>query len=204
MSTLSTTPDGSQSVTVVPSPITPRLTPEDLEAIRAMLMKGMPAKSTKEADKEETVEVLAVEGVGERTQPLSFLTLNTVEGIVGTTDPDESTEQSTWEAKVENFMRLSDTYSTRHTISGETCYMVDRQLYKDILLAVAARRQNAKVYEASVEQLERHIGHIEDSRARVADREREAIEEFALTVRNAQNAHRDAHHDRMKAVLRKT
>jgi hypothetical protein len=37
---------------------------------------------------------------------------------------------------------------------------------------------------------------------RVRDREKEAIEEFALTLRNTQNAHRDAHHVRMKAVLR--
>jgi hypothetical protein len=61
-----------------------------------MLMKGMRAKSTKGSDKEETVEVLSVEGVGERTQPLSFLTLNTVEGIVGGTDPAELAEQSTY------------------------------------------------------------------------------------------------------------
>jgi hypothetical protein len=34
------------------------------------------------------------------------------------------------------------------------------------------------------------------------DKEKEAIDEFALTLRNTQNAHRDAHHVRMKAVLK--
>jgi hypothetical protein len=55
-------------------------------------------------------------------------------------------------------MLLSESYSTRHIISGETCYMVDPQLYKDILLAVAARKQNERVYVESIEQLERHMG----------------------------------------------
>ncbi len=70
------------------------------------------------------------------------------------------------------------------------------------MLAVAARKQNEKVYEASIEQLDRHMGQIESSRMRVMDREKEAIDEFALTLKNTQNAHRDAHHVRMKAVLR--
>ena len=56
---------------------------EDFETIRAMMIEGMQAKNTKAVDEEETVEVLAVEEVGERTQPFSFLTLSTVEGIVG-------------------------------------------------------------------------------------------------------------------------
>jgi hypothetical protein len=116
-----------------------------------MMIEGMQANNTKAVDKEETVEVLSVEGVGERTQPFSFLTLSTVEGRG--TKPADLAEQATWEAKVEKFMQLSDTYSTRHaiSISGELCYMVDQQLYKDILLAVAARKQNEKVYEASIE-----------------------------------------------------
>jgi hypothetical protein len=80
-------------------------------------------------------------------------------------------------------MRLSDSYLTRHTISGETCYMVDQQLYKDILLAVAVRKQNEKVYIESVQLLEKHMGRIESSHGRAVDREREAIDEFALTLR---------------------
>ncbi len=89
------TPENNHRVTVVPSPITPRLSTEDLEAIRAMMMEGMQAKNAKEAGKEATVEVLSIEGVGERTQPFSFLTLNTVEGIVGGTKPSDLAEQST-------------------------------------------------------------------------------------------------------------
>ncbi len=46
------------------------------------------------------------------------------------------------------------------------------------------------------------MGQIESSRMRVMDREKEAIDELALTLKNTQNAHRDAHHVRMKAVLR--
>ncbi len=62
--------------------------------------------------------------------------------LIGGTDPAELAEQSTWDSKVEKFMRLSDSYSTRHTISGKTYYMVDQQLYKDILLAVANQEQS--------------------------------------------------------------
>ncbi len=36
---------------------------EDFETIRAMMIEGMQAKNTKAVDEEETVEVLAVEGV---------------------------------------------------------------------------------------------------------------------------------------------
>ncbi len=136
---LSPTPHSNSGVSVVPSPVITRLSLEDLETIRAMMIEGMQAKNTKTVDKEETVEILDVEGVEERTQPFSFLTLSTVEGIVGSTRPADLAEQSTWDSKVEKFMRLSDTYSTRHTISGELCYMVDQELYKDILLCLQLR-----------------------------------------------------------------
>jgi hypothetical protein len=80
--------------------------------------------------------------------------------------------------------------------------MVDQQLYKEILLAVAARKQNERVYDESIERLERHMGQIESRRMKVADTEKEAMGQFALTLRNTQNAHRDAHYVRMKAVLK--
>jgi hypothetical protein len=47
----------------------------------------------------------------------------------------------TWNDKVEKFIRLSAAYSSDRTVSGERCYMVDSALFKDILLAVAARKQ---------------------------------------------------------------
>ncbi len=85
-----------------------------------------------------------------RAEPLSYLNLGAVEGIVGSTNPDALQEQtSSWEGKVEKFMRLSHTYSSNNTISGEKCYMVDESLYKDILLAVAARKQNESTLSSS-------------------------------------------------------
>ncbi len=80
-------------------------------------------------------------------------------------------------------MRLSDSYSARHTISGEMCYMVDQQLYKDILLPVAAKKQNEKVYVQSVQLLENHMGRIESSHGRAVGREGAAIDEFAQTLK---------------------
>jgi hypothetical protein len=60
---LSPTPHSNSDVTVVPSPVITRLSLEDFETIRAMMIEGMQAKNTKAVDEEETVEVLAVEGV---------------------------------------------------------------------------------------------------------------------------------------------
>ena len=52
---------------------------------------------------------------------------------------------------MEKFMRLSHSYSTSHTISGETCYLVGKALYEHVLLAVAARKQNEQMV-SDVEQ----------------------------------------------------
>ncbi len=101
-----------------------------------------------------------------RAEPLSFLTLGTVEGIVGITIPGVLQEQTSWEGKMEKYMRLSHTYSSDNTISGERCYMVDEELYKKILLAVAARKQNESVLTSASAKLE-HISQIEDSHNRV-------------------------------------
>jgi hypothetical protein len=107
-----------------------------------------------------------------RAKPLSYLTLGTVEGIIASTNPDVLQEQtSSWEGKVEKYMRLSHTYSSDNTISGEKCYMVDEALYKDILLAVAARKQNESTLSSASEKLEQHLGQIEDSHKRIIQRE---------------------------------
>jgi hypothetical protein len=58
-------------------------------------------------------------------EPLSFLTLNTMKGIVGCTNPTDLEEQTTWNAKLEKLMSLSGTYLSNNSISEETCYMVD-------------------------------------------------------------------------------
>jgi hypothetical protein len=111
------------------------------------LFELLQARKSKEVDKTVTVEAEPVARAPARAEPLSYLALGTVEGIIGSTNPDALPEQtSTWEGKVEKYMRLSHSYSSDNTISGEKCYMVDEALYKDILLAVAARTYAKREY----------------------------------------------------------
>ncbi len=99
------------------------------------LFEMLQARKSKEAEKSVTVEAKPVARAPARAEPLSYLTLGTVEGIIGSTNPDTLQEQtSSWEGKVEKYMRLSHSYSSENTISGEKCYMVNEALYKDILL----------------------------------------------------------------------
>jgi hypothetical protein len=86
-------------------------------------------------------------------------------------------QTSSWEGKVEKYMRLSHSYSSDNTISGEKCYMVDEALYKDILLAVAVRRQNESTLTSASEKLEQHLVRIEDSHKRIIQREGVVIEQ---------------------------
>ena len=137
-----------------------------------------------------------------RAEPLSFLTLRTVEGIIGSTDSNTLTELATsWESKVEKYTRLSHTYSSVNTISGERCYMVDEALYKDILLAVAARKQNENTLASASAKLEQHIHQIEDSHNRVMQRERDAVERFVAGITLSQDQIRREHSTRMEAVM---
>ena len=138
----------------------------------------------------------------DRLAPLSFLTLSTVEGIVGGTSPSDVAEQSSWEEKKEKFMRLSHSYSTNHTISGETCYLVDKALYEHVLLAVAARKQNEQMVSDVVSKTQEHIGYMESSCVRVAARENEAVEGFVQILSNAQLLFEAKHRERMEAVLK--
>jgi hypothetical protein len=70
--------------------------------------------------------------------------------------------------KVEKFMNLGDAYSSVNTHSGEKCYMVDGALYKDILLAVAARKLNdERSLATAADKLEQHIGQIGSSNERI-------------------------------------
>ncbi len=73
-----------------------------------------------------------------RAEPLSFMTLQTVEGTIDSTDTDAAQGQTSWESKMEKFVNLSQAYSSDNTVTGEMCYMVDKELYRNILLAVAA------------------------------------------------------------------
>jgi hypothetical protein len=85
------------------------------------------------------------------------MTLQTVEGIVDSTDFDAAQGQTSWESKMENFVNLGHAYSSVNTVTGEMCYMVDAELYRNILLAVAARKQNERSLATAAEKLEPHI-----------------------------------------------
>jgi hypothetical protein len=162
----------------------------------------MQAKKSKEADKAVTVEAEPVTKTPARAAPLSYLTLGTVEGIIASTNPDALQEQtSSWEGKVEKYMRLSHTYSSDNTISGEKCYMVDEALYKDILLAVAARKQNESTISSASEKLEQHLVQIEDSHKRIIQRENVVIEQFVAEIALSQEKIKLGHTARMQAVM---
>ncbi len=98
-----------------------------------------------------------------QAEPLSFMTLQTVEGIVESTDFSTAQGQTSWESKMEKFVNLGHAYSSVNTVTGEMCYMVDAELYKNMLLAVAARKQNERSLAMAVEKLEQHIEQIGNS-----------------------------------------
>jgi hypothetical protein len=79
--------------------------------------------------------------------------------------------------------------------------MVDKALYKDILLAVAARNQNQQVLLAAAEQMESHISQIEDNHKRIAERKKSCIEGFVKTLTNTHNQLRAGHQTRMRKVM---
>ena len=86
------------------------------------------------------IEAQQVEVAPGRAEPLSFMTLQTVERIIESTDCNSDQGQSSWESKMEKFVNLGHAYSLVNTVTGEMCYMVDGELYKNILLAVAAKK----------------------------------------------------------------
>ena len=166
------------------------------------LFELLQARKSKEAEKAVTVEAQPVARAPVRAEPLSYLTLGTVEGIVGSTSPDALQElTSSWEGKVKKYMRLSHSYSSDNTISGEKCYMVDEALYKDILLAVAARKQNESTLSSANEKLEQHLSQIEDSHNRVIQREKDAIDQFVARITLIQEQIRSGHSVRVKGVM---
>ena len=82
--------------------------------------------------KTPTIEARHVEVTSGRAEPLSFMTIQTVEGIVRNMDIEGREEHATWERRMEKFMNLGDAYSSSvNTHSGEKCYMVDGALYKE-------------------------------------------------------------------------
>ncbi len=75
------------------------------------LFEMLHARKAMLADKSVIVEAEPVARAPARAEPLSYLTIGTVEGIVGSTSPDALQEQSSsWEGKVEKYMPLSHSY----------------------------------------------------------------------------------------------
>jgi hypothetical protein len=86
---------------------------------------------------------------------------------------------------MEKFVNLGHTYSSGNTVTGERCYMVDAALYRDILLAVAARTQNEQLLVAASEKFEQHIEQIAGSNEHVMQREKDAIEQMAQRMNSS-------------------
>ncbi len=68
---------------------------------------------------------------------------------------------------MEKFINLGHAYSSVNTVTGEICYMVDFALYKDILLAVVAKKQNEQILIAASEWMKQHIEQIAGSNERI-------------------------------------
>jgi hypothetical protein len=171
-----------------------RLTMEEALELFAL----MQARRTAEIERPLTIEAHQVDVATTRAKPLSFLTLETVKGIVGSTDFEVQEGRTSWEeSKMEKCIGLGDAYSSMNTLTGEKCYMVDRALYRDILLAVAARKQNERSLVAATEKLEQHIGQIESSNERVLQVEKDALEKMAQRMNNSYLSIRDEHQTRM-------
>jgi hypothetical protein len=120
-----------------------------------------------EVAKPPTIEAQHIEVAPGRAEPLSFMTLQTVEGIVSSTDFDAAQGQTSWESKMEKFVNFGHAYSSVNTVTGKVCYMVDAKLYRNILLAVAARKQNERSLATAAEKLEQHIEQIRSSNGRI-------------------------------------
>ena len=148
-----------------------------------------------------TIEAQQVEVAPRRAEPLSFMTLQTVEGIIESSDLDADQGQNSWEAKMNKFVGLGHAYSSVNTVSGETCYMIDGQLYQNILLAVAARKQNERSLTTVVEKLEQHMEQITSSNERVIQGERDALERMARRMDESFIEFRGDHQARMMNVM---
>jgi murein L,D-transpeptidase YcbB/YkuD len=102
---------------------------------------------------------------------------------------------------MEKFINLGHAYSSVNTVTGEICYMVDSALYKDILLAVAARKQNEQILIAASERMEQHIEQIAGSNERIMQREKHAIEQMAHRMNESHLLIQDEHRTRMTNVM---
>jgi hypothetical protein len=165
------------------------------------LFELMQERRSVDVEKAPTVEAHHVEIAPRQAEPLSFMTLQTVEGIVGSMEFCTPQGQTSWESKMEKFLNLGHAYSSENTVTGEKCYMVDEALYRDILLAVAARKQNEQLLAAASERFEQHMEQIDGSNERVIQREKEAMEQMAQRINNSYLQIQYDHKARMKDVM---
>jgi hypothetical protein len=71
------------------------------------------------------VEAQPIGPVAAGAEPLPFLTLASVEGIIRSIKVGSALEQTTWNDKVEKSMHLSAAYSSDRMVSGERCYVIE-------------------------------------------------------------------------------
>jgi hypothetical protein len=165
------------------------------------LFELLQSRRTAEAARPPTIEAQQVEVAPGRAEPLSFMTLQTVEGIVDSTDFDAAQGQTSWESKMEKVVNLGHAYSSVNTVTGEMCYMVDAELYSNILLAVAAKKQNERLLATAAEKLEQHIEQIGNSNGRIMKGESDMLERMSQRMNESFDVLRDEHNTRMRNVM---
>ncbi len=74
------------------------------------LLAMIHAREALVVEKPPTIEAHQIEVAQPRAEPLSFLTGETVEGIVGDVDFDATQGQSAWQTKMEKFMSMGHAY----------------------------------------------------------------------------------------------
>ena len=102
---------------------------------------------------------------------------------------------------MEKFVNLGNAYSSTNTLTGEKCYMVDEPLYRDILLAVAARKQNERSLATAAIKLEQHIEQIGNSNERIMKGESDLLEKMSRKMNRSFDQFREEHNTRMKNVM---
>ena len=103
---------------------------------------------------------------------------------------------------MEKFVNLGNAYSSTNTLTGEKCYMVDEPLYRDILLAVAARKQNKRSLATAAIKLEQHIEQIGNSNERIMKGESDLLEKMSRRMSRSFDQFREEHNTRMKNVMK--
>ncbi len=165
------------------------------------LFELLQSRRAAEVAKPPTIEAQQIEVAPGRAEPLSFMTLQTVEGIVEGTDFSTAQGQPSWENEMEKIVNLGHVYSSVNTVTGEMCYMVDAGLYKNILLAVAARKQNEQSLATAAEKIKQHIEQIGNSNERIMQGEKSALERMSRRMNKSFTELREEHHTRMKNVM---